>query len=107
MKKMGHFFAFAAAMALCAGQVQGQEAQGMQAGYDYSDHYNYPVEDSQAYHDSGRAVNWSVVLPVGAAVIAAIVIANNHGHHHKHGGSGGGGGGRRHHSCSSSSLSHN
>jgi len=69
MKKLNKLMALTAAMALFAGQVQGQ---------DYYD------DTSAAYDDSGRASTLSALLPLGALAAAAIIIAvtDRNSHHH-------------------------
>ncbi len=71
MKNLRNLIALTTVMALCAGQVQGQEPE-------------YVDDSSAAYYDSGRASYMSALLPIGALVVAAIIIATTNRHHHHH-----------------------
>lgn len=71
MKKIRNLVALTTVMALCFGQVQGQDPQ-------------YVDDSSGAYYDSGRASYMSALLPIGALVVAAVLIATTNRHHHHH-----------------------
>lgn len=71
MKKMKNLIALTTVMALCFGQVQGQEPE-------------YVDDCSAAYCDCGKASYMSALLPIGALVVAAILIATTNRHHHHH-----------------------
>lgn len=78
MKNIKKLVALTSIMALCAGQVQGQECD------------TTVCDDSAAYCDCDPGSYWSAAIPIGAIAIAAIIIATtSHHHHHHHSSSGG------------------
>lgn len=71
MKKIKKLIILTTAMALLAGQVQGQGQDSACCD-----------DSSAAYEDCENASYLSAALPIGAIAVAAIIIATTNRHHH-------------------------